>query len=317
MASAGRGAGLTLGGIDGLYPIRTVSRVTGVNAVTLRAWERRYGLIQPQRTDSGHRVYTDGQIDEIRHILELIDGGMSIGQVGHYLEAESASRATDKHADAWESLRRRLVTAVQAFDEQRVDDIYNEAMALYSVDIVTTRLIVPVLLELGRRWQERTGTVAEEHFFSGHLRNKLGARIHHHARRSSGPRLILACLEGEHHEIGCLLFALSALDRGFGLVYLGANVPIGDLPGVQSKTRSGGIVLAGATEPGGYDLSTALTGLVAQVDVPVFIGGRVCSPARDAIERSGAIVLGCDLPPAMKAIELHLGAELTRLGPGA
>lgn len=314
MSDSTRAPRSELSASEALYPIRTVSRVTGVNSVTLRAWERRYGLIRPRRTESGHRVYTDEQINEIRHILDLVEGGMSIGQVGTLLEAESAAQESGSREDVWDVYSRRMIAVVQSFDEARVDEVYNEAMGLYPVDIVTTRLIVPVMIELGRRWRDRIGTVAEEHFFSSHLRNKLGARIHHRSSRSSGPRLVLACLEGEQHEIGSLLFALSALDRGFRLVYLGADVPIVDLPAVQGKTRCRGIVLAGTAEPIGYDLYAALTAMVRRVDVPVFVGGRVCSSRRADIERSGAIALGADLGPAMKAIESRLGAEPGRPG---
>jgi methanogenic corrinoid protein MtbC1 len=151
--------------------------------------------------------------------------------------------------------------------------------------------------------------VVEEHFFSSHLRNKLGARIHHRSRRTSAQRLILACLEGEQHEIGALLFALSAADRAFRLIYLGADVPIDELVGVQDKTRSNGIVLAGTTEPTEYDLGVKLGSLVERVEVPVFVGGRVCSYSRAAIESSGAILLGADLASAFKAIESQLGAD--------
>ena len=296
---------------DGLYPIRTVARVTGVNPVTLRAWERRYGLIRPHRTQSGHRVYTSEHIDEIRHILDLVGSGMSIGQVGPLLEAKSASEVLEDRQDDWEKYRGRMMSAIQYFDELRVDDVYNEAMGLYPVDVVTTRLIVPVLQELGRRWRNRTGTVAEEHFFSSDLRNKLGARIHHRSRRASGHRLMLACLEGERHEIGALLFALSAVDRSFRIIYLGADVPTGDLVSAQDKAQCSGIVLSGTSEPTGYDFGAALASLVEGVGVPVFVGGGVCSYSRTAIEGSGAILLGTDLAPALNTIELQLGP-----GPG-
>src|SRR5210317_1048835 len=85
-----------------LYPIRTVSRLTGVNAVTLRAWERRYGLIKPRRTDSGHRVYTEQHVDEIRHILALVDSGVSIGQVGTVLEGENNAAPASGRENAWD-----------------------------------------------------------------------------------------------------------------------------------------------------------------------------------------------------------------------
>lgn len=312
MREPARESGTDSGTKQGLYPIRTVSRLTGVNAVTLRAWERRYGLIKPHRTESGHRVYSDNHINEIRQILEMIDRGMSIGQVGTLLKAESAKPLSQQDEDGWDIYRRRMIGAVQSFDEQLVDETYNDAMSIYPVDVVTKRLVVPVLGELGQRWHDRSGTVSEEHFFTSLLRNKLGARLHHRGKRSDGPRLILACLQGERHEIGALLFALSAMDRVFRLIYLGANVPLRDLPGVQTKAQCCGIILAGTNEPSDYDLSAELSELVERVDIPVFVGGRVCSHARRAIEGSGAISLGTELSPAMRVIESELNAAQHR-----
>lgn len=75
---------------ENLYPIRTVAKLTGVNAVTLRAWERRYGLIKPKRTRSGHRVYTDEHVELVRQILALLDSGISVGQVGEVFEARKS-----------------------------------------------------------------------------------------------------------------------------------------------------------------------------------------------------------------------------------
>jgi len=199
-----------------LYPIRTVSTLTGVNTVTLRAWERRYGLIRPTRTASGHRLYTQAQIDLINRVLVLLDKGIAISQVRAALDSTVEPQAPgEAQAGPWQRYLERMVSAIVRFDENGLEESYNEALSLYPVDMVTRHLLLPLLTELGQRWETAEGSIAEEHFFGVYLRNKLGARFHHRARGNTGPRLLLACLPGELHEIGVLLFALSAHDNGF------------------------------------------------------------------------------------------------------
>ncbi len=189
---------------DGLVPIRTVSSLTGVNSVTLRAWERRYDLIKPVRTPKGHRLYTMADVDLIQQVVDLLDNGMSIGQVRQVLD-NGRSRSEPEPApmpeDPWLRDHQRLLNAITQFDEAVLNDIYQDALSLYPVDVVTTRLTVPMLRELGTRWANGVGSIAEEHFFSVFLRNKLGTRFHHLSRNRRGPRLLTACLPGEQHEL--------------------------------------------------------------------------------------------------------------------
>ncbi len=223
---------------QGLVPIRTVSSLTGVNSVTLRAWERRYDLIKPVRTPKGHRLYTMADVALIQQVVVLLDNGMSIGQVRRVLEADTTSQELAHEGDRgqaldlWPHYQHQLLQAIAAFDDGVLNDLYTEILSLYPVDIVTSRLIVPLLRELGERWVEGTGSIAEEHFFSVFLRNKLGARFHHLSRAPQGPKLLAACLPGEQHEVGLLLFALAALDRNYSIVLLGSNTPLAELPAV-------------------------------------------------------------------------------------
>lgn len=284
----------------GLYPIGTVSEITGVNAVTLRAWERRYGLIQPERTPKGHRMYSQTDVDKIQHILEQLGKGMAISRVAESLHAQPAFENTE--TDTWERYRARMVEAISQFDENVLDAIYNEAMSLYPVDIVTRQLLTPLLITLGERWETSEGSVAEEHFFSVFMRNKLGARFHHRNRRNTGPCLIAACLPGEHHEFGLLLFALAAHARGYRLIMLGANMPLDELPHVIQRTRSHGIVLSGSIQIDANMFQTELENLAQVSSIPVFVGGRVAEDYRDVIDAAGATPLPEDLFATLRTI---------------
>ncbi|MCX7961079.1 MAG: MerR family transcriptional regulator [Burkholderiales bacterium] len=290
-----------------LFPIRTVAGLTGVAPVTLRAWERRYGLVKPLRSVGGHRLYRRSDIDTIHRVVALLGKGIAIGQVRRSLAA--AARRTGEASEApWERYRERMIAAISQFDEDRLEDVYNEALSLYPSQLVTEKVLLPLLVELGRRWETAEGGVAEEHFFGVYLRNKLGARFHHRARLESGRKLLAACLPGEHHEVGLLLFALAAHERGMRLVLLGADTPLGEIPYAARRSRADGIVLSGSIEPRPGLLDEELPKLVREAGVPVFVGGQTAVRHRDAIVAAGAEALGTDIAAGLKRIALALGA---------
>ena len=297
---------------DGLFPIRTVASVTGVNPITLRAWERRYGLIRPQRTAKGHRLYTQDDIDLIQRVTDLLEKGIPISQVQEQLKADTAT-ATGGTEDLWVQYQRRMLHAVGRFNTQALEQLYNEVLSLYPVDMVTSHLIVPLLKTLGERWEQAEGSVAEEHFFSAYLRNKLGARFHHRTPRARGPVLVAACLPGEQHEIGLMLFSLSALERDFRVVLLGADIPLDEIPSPVHKTQARGIILSGSIEPRNTVLERDLPTLVNTTGVPVLVGGHTAVRHRDRIVRAGAIPAGTDIAQGIRRLGELLGSEAAAL----
>lgn len=292
-----------LSGGQQLYPIRTVSSLTGVNAITLRAWERRYGLITPVRTPKGHRLYTQANIDLIQQVLVLLDKGISIGQAKAFLKTKNKQTAPEKAADPWSNFQSRMINAIVRFDTNALDHTYNDALSLYPIDLVTKHLILPLLRNLGQRWAENEGSVAEEHFFGAYLRNKLGARFHHHTVNQDGPLLVAACLPGEYHEVGLMLFCLSALNQGYRLVYLGADTPLNELKIPVEKSKADAVILSGSIGPGSSIHSNELSSLVNNVAVPVFVGGKFAVEYTDKIHAAGAISLGTDIFEAIRTIE--------------
>jgi len=285
-----------------LYTIGTVSKLTGVGAITLRAWERRYGLVEPVRKESGHRLYTRRHIDQINRITALTQQGMRISQIRPEMLESSVANEADGGPDAgqWKDRLNTMMGAIISFDEDRLEEIYNEALSLYPIGIVTRRLLTPLLIELGLRWEGGEGSIAEEHFFAFYLRNKLGARYHHRTRGNTGPRILLAGMSGEHHEIGLLLFSLAAHDAGYRVIPLGANMPLDELAQVAKKKNCAAIVLSGAIEPKKSILDNDLPELVRASGIPVMVGGLTSVYCCDAITRAGAEALGRDIGHGLK-----------------
>jgi DNA-binding transcriptional MerR regulator len=174
---------------EGWLPIREVARLTGVNAVTLRAWERRYGLIVPHRTPKGHRLYGTAHVERVLTILTWLNRGVSVSQVKQLIDDQQAP-APSVESD-WDRLRQTLLQAISALAERRLDDTLNQAMSLYPPRTLCEQLLMPLLASLEQRWQGQFGAQLERVFFYSWLRSKFGARLYHNNRQLSGAPLLL------------------------------------------------------------------------------------------------------------------------------
>ena len=292
-----------------MYPMRTIANLTGINPVTLRAWERRYGLIQPQRTAKGHRLYTEQDVARIHRVLELLQQGFAISQVGKIIDSSSeniAAPSIREEKDNWAIYRSDMLAAIEAYDESLLDTLYNDALSLYPDDLVNSRLSTPLLRELGLHWKDSSDGIAREHFFTLYLRNKLGKRIHNINHQSAGPLLLISCLPGELHEVGMLFFAVNAVSHGYRVLLLGANIPLEQLPAVLSKRPCDAIVLSTTARPADRIINEQLLTLVAQISIPVFVGGTAAERYRGEISASGAICVGFEIQHALQQISEKL-----------
>ncbi len=290
-----------------LFPIRTVSSLTGVQTVTLRAWERRYGLIEPLRTDTGHRLYSQEDVEKIRKASGLLEKGMNISQAAQILNnPDFAFSESSNTSSAWLLYQHQILEACSKFDEHILEEIYQKVLSLHPINTVTRRLIIPVLEALGNRWNKESSGIASEHFFTVFLRNKLGARFHHRNQHNSGPKLICSCLPGNQHEMGLLLFSLAADEANYQQVLLGADMPLKHLAGAAIISNVDAIVLSGKSKHNFEELETDIRKLTESNKISVFIGGDVCIGFEENISRTGAVCLGNKIDQAILILNQQL-----------
>lgn len=294
---------------QGLYPIRTVASVTGVNPVTLRAWERRYGLMRPQRTPKGHRLYTEADIDRIRHILELLDQGIPIGQTRRLLDTPGAAAAEQTATDPWQEYRRRAAQAVSQFDIGALEAAYNDALSLYPLELVTQRLVLPLLDDLRDRREAVPEGAGELAFFRSYIRHKLGARFHHLAGRSRGLKILVAGLPAEDSPVELLLFMLAALNQGYRVIPLGDATPLPDLGPAVGRAACRALVIHWGRAPVTGDIGAELRALVAVSPVPVLVAGAGARQSVDTVRGAGATPLAADASQAVSLIRPALAPQ--------
>lgn len=298
------------------YPIRAISELTGVPTTTLRAWERRYGLLKPSRTAKGHRLYSTEDIDLVKEIVKLLKSNHTISEAIRIIRNPELNEASSADADGhWAVYQQRILRSIESFNEQNLDTTYNEALSIYPVDMVTREVILPVLRLLGERWKKREAGIAEEHFFSAFLRNKLGARLHHESRRSRGNKILVACLPGEYHELGILLFCIAAIGHGYQILYLGTNMPPDQLGKVVDSTDVSAVLLSGSKpEIWQDDVESQLIKNISTSNIPYMFGGEFSEVHKERLESHGAHVLGSDHGQAMEHMASIIPAFTRKTG---
>jgi MerR family transcriptional regulator, light-induced transcriptional regulator len=287
-----------------LYPIREVSRLTGVNSVTLRAWERRYGLIQPCRTPKGHRLYARDDIARIERILQWLNRGVPVSQVRELLDQPDAVEAPEPSAGDWPSQRRQLVSAVEALDMERLEVLYNQGLALYPVSTCLAELWQPVIQQLEEGWEDQLGALLQRRTLEAFLRTRIGTRLYHADHYRQSPLLLVEPLPDDPGILWVLLAALAASDQGYRIQLFDAPLPFAELPLAVDRLQAAALLLASGKAERADLIRRQLPRLAEQLEVPLALCGPVARIRAGDLATSGVEVLGDDLSQAM-----------TRLGP--
>lgn len=248
-------------------PIREVARQTGVNAVTLRAWERRYGLIVPHRTAKGHRLYSEEHIQRVMTILTWLNRGVSVSRIKSLIDNEQPEPSD--LGDDWSALRSKLLQAIAELAERRVDDVFNQAMSLYPPRTLCQQLLLPLLIELENRWRGKFGAQLERTFFYSWLRSKFGARIYHNNRQLSGAPLLLINQSDASFEPNLWLTAWLVSSADCPVEVFDWPLPAGELALAAEYLKPRGVVLYSSNA-----LNLAqLPRLIANVSCPIVLSG--------------------------------------------
>lgn len=237
--------------MDGYLRIGEFSERVGVSPDLLRAWERRYGLLQPDRSSGGFRLYSDGDVASVERILALLDQGLSASEAARLaIEAADRPEPVTTPAPDTRPLERSIValdTALAAFDDEGSQRALDDLLALYSVETVLQEVIVPTLARIGRRWATGEITVAQEHFASNVLRGRLLGMARGWGR-GSGAQALLAAPPGEEHDLSLVVFGLALWRQGWRITFLGADTPVASLLDVVERVRPRLVVLAAVEE---------------------------------------------------------------------
>lgn len=250
------------------------SERVGVSPDLLRVWERRYGLLEPQRTPNGRRLY--GHLDEqrVKAMNRALARGLRAREAAHAALAGSPHpEADERTATELDEVTQRLRRALDALDDSSAQEQLDQLFAGYSVDSALSHVILPYLHELGERWASDEIGVGHEHFAANLIQGRLMG-LAHLWDSGTGARALLACAPGEQHTLGLLCFGLSLRSRGWRITYLGADTPI---PAVAQ--------VAASLDPACIVLSSVSASVFEQVRKPL---ARLAKRYRVALGGAGA-----------------------------
>ena len=260
-----------MAGGDGYLRIGELSRRTGVAPELLRAWERRYGLLRPARSEGGFRLYSEADEQRVERMRLHLREGLAA--------AEAARRAVEGVADATAAAAQngrpeldagavQLRTALDGFDEAGAQAALDALFGSFTVETVLGAVILPYLVDLGERWSTGDATVAQEHFASNLLRGRL-LGIGRGWDAGEGPRAVLACAPGEQHDLGLIAFGLTLNRRGWRITYLGPDTPVDSLVDAAARLEPDLVVVTATTKRRLTPLVDALTALSSKTRVAV------------------------------------------------
>ncbi|WP_291859937.1 MerR family transcriptional regulator [Marinilabilia sp.] len=216
-----------------VYSIKDLEKISGIKAHTIRIWERRYGLVEPKRTLTNIRYYSDEDLKKLLNISILNQNGFKISKIASLDEYQLRDRVLDLCIDARNNKVQieSLMVSMLELDERKFLNVLSGTIIKYGFEDTLEQVLFPFLDRIGMLWQAGTINPAQEHFISNLIRQKLIVAIDNEMQNVSvnGPRITFFLPEGELHEIGLLFFNLMARKEGLDVVYLGMSVPLSDL----------------------------------------------------------------------------------------
>lgn len=301
------------------YNLKAVLKETGLKADVLRAWERRYALPRPQRTPGGHRLYSAFDIETVKWLRARQAEGLSISRAvelwkeiiegGNDPLVEYSPANTPPAPDRLPVpdtrigiLRQNWLEANLAFDNLKVDEVLNQAFAIYPLETVCTEILQQGIRDIGNYWYLDKASVQQEHFASALASRRLETLITATPQPTRQQTVLVGCPPGERHTFSVLMISLFLRRRGLRVVYLGADVPIQQLKETASTVQADLIVLAAQQLATAASLqSTALT--LQSQGIPLAYGGLIFNRIPRLRERIPAYFLGESLQDAMHMIE--------------
>ncbi len=279
--------------------IKVVARRTGLSAHVIRIWEKRYGAVEPERTGTNRRLYSDEQIERLSLLRDITQNGHSIGHVAKLPTEKLRELSKESHgtngralaaAPAAPTFLDECVVAVKSLDGRALDHTLKRAETELGAHGLLQRVVAPLAQTIGELWRDGSITAAHEHFASAVIRIFLGRAARSFAGTDSAPVIVVATPAGQIHELGALLVGAAAANLGWHVTYLGTSLPAAEIAGAARQNRARAVALSLVYPEDDPRLEGELTRLHESLppEVTLLVGGRATPAYRDVLEKIGA-----------------------------
>ena len=277
----------------GKYRINAVAEMTGIPAATLRAWERRYGVPDPRRTESSYRVYSDADVELIRRVRELCEQGMAPSEAAKLVMADFEHRRAPSanSADPFVHAAEAIVHAVAAYDPHQIEGAVRHAMALGPAAVVFERVFRPTMIEIGQRWHDGVFSVGQEHMATSIIEGASASMLRLVAREDSERTAVVACFADDTHTMPILGLSLHLATWGFDVVRLGARTPPLAIRQAVEELEPALVGLSVTITPMGHRARELVEEYAAACgDTPWIVGGGAAPGLAQLVQQHGGIV---------------------------
>jgi DNA-binding transcriptional MerR regulator/methylmalonyl-CoA mutase cobalamin-binding subunit len=279
-----------------VHSMKATCQLTGLSPDTLRAWERRYGAVQPTRDDNGRRLYEGAEVAKLRLLRQAVDLGQPIHRVAGLTIAELEDLVREgrdrEPAQGLSDLVTRLLDAVANYRPDLCDEILGLTIAGLSPRDAVHFVLSPALVQAGARWHAGEFSAAQEHLLTASVERLVMTTLHTFQKSARGPGMLFGTLAGERHAIGSLLAAFLAASQGMRCIYLGADLPPFELAKAAVLSDASAVVLSLATSP--PSLERQLQELCRELppDIEVWLGGAATQDLQQASLPERCVPLG-------------------------
>lgn len=288
------------------YPIKVVSQMTGLSVFVIRAWEKRYNVVTPSRTETNRRLYSEEDIEKLRLLNEAVQRGHNIGGIArlstneiqavldrnHIASTISDESSLDMPSDV-KTIINNCIEAIKAYDGKTLETLLFKASSNMSQPQLIEKLIVPLVYEIGDMWHEGLIRIANEHLASAVIRSFLVNLIDQHTPSENAPVIISATPRGQDHELGAIIAGVTAASAGWKVIYLGPNLPVEEIAAVTDSLEAKVVALSIVYPNDDPQLKIDLQNLhrMLSSNVTLIAGGRAADGYLDVLDEIGAVVV--------------------------
>ena len=290
------------------YPIKVVSQMTGLSVHVIRAWEKRYNVVEPDRSDTNRRFYSEEEIEKLKLLNEAVHKGHNIGSLAGYTVSELKSLLVKDNvsttqikenvisADSKKSIDeiiQECLRAIKDYDAHKLEAILLNASAKLTQPLLLEELVVPLVYKIGELWHSGQIRVANEHLASSVVRSFLFNLLESYSVGEAAPILVSATPRGQEHELGALIAGVVAASSGWKVIYLGSSLPAEEIGAVVSHLDAKVVTLSIIYPSDDPHLKRELIKLhqILPSEVSVVVGGRAVKGYYDVLDEIGAMTV--------------------------
>ena len=289
------------------YPIQAVSRATGLSMHVIRAWEKRYNAIEPDRTDTNRRLYSEEDIQKLRLLNDAIHQGHSISSVAN-LSSEELKKILHREKNNENSFNANststtkvnvneiiseCIESIKNYDAKNFESLLLSASAKLTQPVLLEEVIIPLVYKIGDLWHEGEIRVANEHLATSVIHSFLYNLLDSYSFGSSAPVIISATPRGQEHDLGALIVGVVAASSGWRVIYLGSNLPTEEISSAASQLDAKAVALSLVYPKDDPHLRSELKKLhqLLDSDVTLIVGGRAVDGYYDTLTEIGAVIV--------------------------